>query len=462
MISYMIENNKELNDISMIVIEECSEKDLEIREQFYIDYYKPQYVGFNQFNSLTVYSDLNSVKEKYIQDEIKEVPKWIEYGYTKFNMNIVYINHLYTFNLQKSYTSKNEFIKSLKIFIETYVINIDVYISHVNLLEEFQQCKSRLNYLEDKQKRVIEKSYSKFYNWAKKNIIEFEKNEKTRIRRESIFINMLENSSSLYGENSLEHDFSNTFSVVVAELEEIKMSKKNYQKEIKQKKDLLSQYFCKVFNFDRFKSKKLNGSFPLKSFNEKELSKVEDNKTIKVFILMGNNGRNMHAEPFILKVEISFFDNVMKSNVINKYYIKNQGTIPLKDGAHYLEKGFHPIDLSSGVNTISEYYGRTPFNVIPNNFGNYISINVEKKYGINDFLLKGVELKHFGVVLDELEKRMDENSVVEVEISEGNKAYKRAVQTVFSHDNDLYYKYISNGTYNSLRNKTPRNKKIKL
>ena len=93
---YMIDHNCDLSQYHFIVLEECSEKDLDSAEQYYIKKFKSEYFGFNQLNLKTMFpthihynssNDLNLYRT-YVEAfkvNCNEIIKYINFGYTRFN-----------------------------------------------------------------------------------------------------------------------------------------------------------------------------------------------------------------------------------------------------------------------------------------------------------------------------------------------------------------------------------------
>lgn len=181
--------------------------------------------------------------------------------------------------------------------------------------------------------------------------------------------------------------------------------------------------------------------FPLKDMYKQHIfieeSKYKKYKDIcKVNIVISNNG--IKKEPHIIKIDymITKDDNIIENKDI---FIKNYSTeFWENEYTYYVEKdnenrlGLTRIQFNIvsmiGCGYRNKYYkARDP----------HISINTEFKTGINDYTLKGRKLVTLENVMDEIEKIINESTVIISTVSETTRCLKESLYKINNKEQKL-------------------------
>lgn len=104
---YMVEHQCSLQDLKMVILEECDKDSLSEREQVYLSKYLPAFFGFNQINSISEFWTSKTEPQKYaaLQKADGELfNTFIDFGFSKFNYLHAFSGSPY--NVYRNYLDK--------------------------------------------------------------------------------------------------------------------------------------------------------------------------------------------------------------------------------------------------------------------------------------------------------------------------------------------------------------------
>ncbi|MDT2835074.1 GIY-YIG nuclease family protein [Vagococcus carniphilus] len=456
---FMIDNQKTLDDIKMIILEECDEESINERELFFINQFKAPYVGFNQFNSRTLYFELKEDGNKFIEQEMLEIPKWLDYGYTKFNANIIYSAYFerLLFSIKEN-SPMTALDNNLYTFIEKYVVSAEDMRDSNKKYEIVRSLHGDIYHLENQLEINLKGLYSNFYQMIKNTLSGINKEYKARIDREKLLVGLLEGTLIETLPDDIQYKFMDDNKEIIDTYLENQKKKKQCENEFLEEREV---YFKTVeYIYKYVLPKRDYDSFPLKSITEKNLDyPISSNKNLlKVSMLIGNNGLRVNSYPFIVKMGIKYYE--LNKEVEKIWYVEGDTTLRIKEGLDYTEK--------DRTRHITEIAFKTPdlMNIIPKDYENYISINVEQKYGINDHVIKEQKLTSFDKIFEELNCLFDESEGMIVRVSEGPKSYKTAINSVVNDpwcvDHETNCKVGYHPLFRCLQAKTPKNRQFTI
>lgn len=87
-LKYLLDHDRTLDDVKMVVLEECYSEYLDEREQYYLSLYLPAFFGFNQIATITeqfAYRNDAQKRKIIIKRDYQYFQLYMEYGYSTFN-----------------------------------------------------------------------------------------------------------------------------------------------------------------------------------------------------------------------------------------------------------------------------------------------------------------------------------------------------------------------------------------
>ncbi|WP_459481925.1 hypothetical protein [Clostridium saccharoperbutylacetonicum] len=430
---YMLEHDCSLKDFHMIILEKV-EENLEEKEQEYFNIYKPAFFGFNQLNTrieIMKYYSTNKrtfTEHEYIvfcnvvEEDIKNLAKYKNYGYTMFNFRKAFIDNLPYADEKNIDGFKNirMLIGDINIKLKTLredILNFEDMISEQRekeleiKLDELRSRKDELkNEKDDLMENIIEPKISDIFKEYKirseiayQNFIDsiLSNNEEARNK----FIKYIE-------KRKLEIDFYNMFNIEINEMNCINDELSKYKiligDIVSEKKELCNKKIYHIVPSKEYKSFPLKDMYYEHDFKDKPRLK---NNTCEINIAISSDIRN--KQPEIIKMDYRIIN---EEKIIEKkdIFIKNYLTCFWETDRYYFEKDYENPWI----------FRREPFKLGLWDCNNqdwlttYISIGAEFKTGINEHTIKGRTLVDLKEVMKEIEKHTNENTLFIPTISE--------------------------------------------
>lgn len=470
---YMIEHNLKLSQWHMIILEECDLNVLDEREQFYFDYLKPAFFGFNQLNThIELFKALHEFGISNIPDDkirqllsiinkdINDIEKFYKYGFTEFN-------YLYSFakgginfsstdlNIKEEVSIINNQIKQLNEKLKyqgEYTTNEyeSLKNEHIILSQELEQSKENIRSSIQKFLKTNKIQASNIQTWLEDIVFYKSQTSKKlldkyiskRLYKDKIY-QLLENLISSY--TPLIDKHSAQFDLYWEEKTKI----------LKIRKENKDETLTLIFPNSYYSPFHLKDNYKLCKFD-----KFKDiNNYCLINLYVSNNGRN--KIPDLIKVDY-FIDN--NGNVVESYnnFIKSETAKLIQDNkVEYLEKDF----------VFPNLFRNKCYNIIPLNkksdmiIDSQISILSEYKTGINDFTIQSNDLVYFYSVLRNIYKYVNEDTRYKVFVSEYNSTLDWALSRLGSkyYNDEFIQKLIKKklfGLYDIKKEKPIKEKKV--
>lgn len=447
---YMVEHNCTLKDFHMIILDE-TEENLDELEKKYINEYLAPFFGFNQINTIFEYNKLKSLDSNiisedfwinyfnYVLDDVENIDKYYDYGYTKFNYlyaipNEFSFNQLGKFNIG-NYDSVTNVIKKINNKIDVlkskYPKNNNENIIE-NLKLQKEVIKPEENMLSNEITKIFVENINKPLNnlvndklitkLNKKKITECIKNydneEKTTIsfiKEELSFLELpkyvdILSAVSLYKRK---------------ELDRLKLSKENHEISLKNQ--------CIEENINEINNGRLKYIFPVIKYDLFPLKDLWVNKqyTIKikddemyVYFTMSNSGRKSISE--VIKIDL--IANVNGKCVCQEFWINNSGVEVLNgnllykeynSSSSFIKEPFTPRVAEMIV--LDDHFKKIGMDYYFKYTGKYISPLSEIKNGINEYTFKNKKLYDIKDVFDIIDNYFIPSMKVTIASSESNK-----------------------------------------
>lgn len=444
---YMVEHNLKLSQWHMILLEECDLNMLDEREQFYFDYLKPAFFGFNQLNThietlkaLHEFGLSNIPDDKIrlllaiINKDINDIQTFYKYGFTEFN-------YLYSF------TKCGVNFSSIDLNIKEEVLNINNQIKQLNEKLNYQGEYTTNVYESLKNEHIIlSQELEQSKDNIRSSIQEFLKTNKIQasniqIWLEDIVFNKSQTSKNLLDKYILKRLYKNKIyqllKTLISSYTPI-LDKYNAQFDIyweektnilKIRKENKDEILTLIFPNSYYTPFHLQDNYKLCKFD-----KFKDiNNYCLINLHVSNNGRN--KTPDLIKIDY-FIDN--NGNIIESYnnFIKSEITKLIKDNKlEYIEKDFvFPNLFSKKCYDIMPLHNKSDMII-----DSQISILAEYKTGINDFTIQSNDLVSFDSVLQNIYKYVNGDTRYKVFVSEYNSTLNWALSRLGSkHYNDEF------------------------
>jgi hypothetical protein len=443
---YMLENNCTLQDFRMIVIEEVEEEYLDEKEQDYFKKLLPSFFGFNQLDSFLNqqkfrFSSLlmsNSELEDFLsilQDDIKGIYSYYEYGFTRFNFehsipkDISYLleekgqldtDIMLKFNEAKlslnglfkqyipDYEELQRLIEQKNKYYEVYKIASDNCKEALDLLKrEISRKFEELNiYNEVEIRNFIHSIVYKNNPDYKKLFNKYLKSQKCKLNFYKIFDEQIKDLNKKLEEKSANHiPYSEVMDLYVKREDVIRPER--------------YKLIFPSFQFDSYSLKDRNNNL---SININEDNDVLNTCHIQIYI--SNNALNksleISKEPFIIRFDYCYIDNEENKTEINSF-IDNETTRNCQSGIVFFEKDFYDMwaikkekfKISSQINNETD--------------NSFISVLAEYKHGINDYTLKDKNLIKLSDVLEGVKQLIDDETRFNIEVSESANCLRRCL-----------------------------------
>jgi hypothetical protein len=464
---FMVDNNCSLQNYHIVILEETDEEHLEKKEQEYFQRLLPSFFGFNQINSLLRQINVNlavpllssSEIDSYLdvlQEDIKGINSYYEYGYTKFNFehslpkNISYLlknNDSLDNQLLSKYKKVQLMISELcKRYIPGYEeIKSEKQRLHENknkLYEAYKVAENEYHYKMDLLERDLRKQFKELGFRSEKVIANFKdsiiyKDDLKYSKQFNKYLNSKKCDINFY------EVFNKQIKLLYRKIQKSDDKFNLYQDALdligEQSKARKHKRYKMIFPSDRFDSFCLGDRIvntSLKTSDEFDLP-----NTFHIEIFISNNAINrsfdINKEPFIIRLDYCYIGkNGDKTERI--YYIDNETTKNCKAGLEYIEKDYYNIftirqerfNISSIIN-----------NQIDNSF---ISVLAEYKHGINDYSIKDKRLIKLSTVLDEILRLVDDSTRYNIRVSESNKCLERCMRNESLQNNWFVEKLLTN------------------
>lgn len=441
---YMIDHECSLKDFHMIILENVNELDkLDQKEQEYFKLYHPAFFGFNQMNTRLAVDKLGrgynpeapyneddySALCDIVSDDISNIYKYKEYGFTLFNFKWAFIPKLPCIdgkNIESIRTKIDDINERINRLREDLMSPEEkIREARVNkLLIKLKELRSEEVVIARKERElkdslITPKAQKLFkHNNIKSNIAyqDFLKslicnNEKAKKR----FLKYLD-------KRKIDRDFYREFQQEIEEKGRIDFElgkNKVTAGELSEELDELSQK--RVYEAIKIiKPDKKYEKFPLKDMYNDYVFKYDQNYSnnfCEINIAISNNGRN--KQPEIIKIDFRIINNneiIERKNI----FISNSTTESCYEKNHYYEKDY--LD-NIGLGSV-----RFKIDLIDKEAGDWsnvcISINAETRTGINDYTIKDKELYNLIEVINEIELNTDHYTLFIPVISESANCLK--------------------------------------
>ena len=411
---YMIDHQCTLTDFKMKVVEFCSLEELESKELYYINYFKSQFVGFNQLNSRTLLNAIQpsicnpkenrDIINKYFQEYFWELDTISYYlqentGYTSFNYNYTFLTILPIIkkifeNMDESYSDYRE----------------------NNLEKRYSIRPSQEIILQLKEKLTTYRQLSRGHSYALEGIKE---NIKKIIRKSSSKRLKSEVLSQAYQDyittgqvSNIPHinleELKNNSNLFLKEHSKVKKEKQEYDK-------LISEQISQIVTL---KKPLLELILPHKNFHPFELghreiryyaAPIPIENTVYIDFISNTYGKSKSSFfsdlAYVVSVRVT---QTNKNDIIDtvEYIIKNVLTDEIQSGFTYVEKDI----------MIAPLFRKIPFQPIlayPNGHlsTTMITLSVEKNTGLNDSVIQNATL----IPLEEIIAKLESSTNVDTQ-----------------------------------------------
>lgn len=438
---YMVENKLSLSNFKMVILETCEPALLAQRETYFIDKFYASYFGFNQLNSLiygnNFFRDLNPQPEMLdhlidlLNQEIRLIPKYLDYGYTHFNLN-------YSFrpSLPESFGNKlmrinsvHEINKTLNDFNKQYK-DIWKNVEYQRLMAEYEP------YVQDNDN--LQSKYRINLKILSEEIASFMESSKIAVRLNlySCFstlalggvINELPIALQKTWKKQYQDEFNDYRKLV--DINEViqPMRSKILELKLSYSKNLYSEITPRV-EYPPFALKD-----NVKMFDDSKPITMKRGEVV-INMIISSNGRRFNGQqnPYLVKMELFYYEGVdaLKQK---QWYVKNECTINTKEGLIYSEEGH--IKANPQIKPFSPY----AFTKDMKDYESFISLRTEAKTGINDYTIQSNTLVPFKEILSEIAPLIDAETTIFIKTSEGPTPYARALlnENEGLEDNDLF------------------------
>lgn len=438
---YMIEHNCSLKDFHMIILENVEKDDLDKKEQEYFKIYKPSFFGFNQLNTrLEIMKYYSTYKRTFteheyrtfcniVEEDIKNLYKYKDYGYTMFNFKKAFIDNLPYADEKniEGFENVSTIIDDVNIKLKKLkesILNSDDLISE----RREKELEIELEELRSKKDEVNDKKYNLMENIIEPKLSNIFKDYKIRseIAHQNFRDSILQNNKNArekfikyIEKRQLEIDFYIMFNIEINKMNCVNDELNKYEILIEEVLTAIRELSNKKI-YDILPSKEYE-SFPLKDMyyqhDFKDKPKLKTN-TCEINIVISSDIRN--KQPEIVKIDYRII-NKEKITEKKDIFIKNYLTAFWKSADRcYIEK-----DYMNPWKFIKEPFKLGLWECNAQDWlTTYISIGAEYKTGINEYSIKGRTLVNLKEVMMEIEKHIDENTLFIPTISESTTCLK--------------------------------------
>lgn len=424
---YMVDHECSLKDFHMIILENVDDLDkLDQKEQEYFKLYQPAFFGFNQMNTRLEINRLGwgynpeapyteddySTLFDVVSEDIANIYKYKEYGFTLFNFKWAFIS--------KIPCTDNKNLEGIR-------TKIDEINNQINKLsEDLLSTEERIR--EDGKNEILikltelrkeEGIINRKNRELKENVITpralklfTDNNIKSNIAYQDFLDSLLNDDGKAknrflkyLNKRKIDRDFYVEFQQEIEEKRHIDLELGKIKVAEIELRDELLELAC-IRDLDILKLIKPDKEYeklPLKDMYYDYVFQYEpnfSNNFCELNIAISNNGRN--KQPAILKIDYRIINNnkiIERKNI----FIGNSTTESCYEKNHYYE-----IDYLDNIGL-----GRVPFKIglIDKEVGDwsdvYISTDAEVKTGINDYTIKGKKLYSLIEVINEIELNTD-------------------------------------------------------
>lgn len=426
---YMIEHNCTLKDFHMVLLEEVENDKLDKREQEYFRNFYPEYFGFNQINSTSLFKKKMTIKEylNLVYEDSINIKKFWNYGFTKENYLIGFYKEplseetlglIRVYN--SGYTSENYLTRKpliLDLAENKELLNkININIKELaaenstNKYKKYEQLIPKLESMKQNLKINIKEAEEKIKKSSKRKIEKYfeENNLSINLKYNDVIDSILYDSKSSYESFSkyLKRKKVNE-NIIDTINQKMKNIKKNLEIDIK-KLNKVRYLLNKIYNIEIYNNiktllpKEKYGSYPLKDKFENNLFSItkNDNDNIcYINIEFTNSGRTKGfiTEPLKVDYYIKVNNNIFEEKDI--FLHTKLDNFFEQDINRYMEKDY--ADIYKIYKERFKIYLATKNNK-DRIIDDYISTNIEVSTGINEYTLINKEKTTLNVILKKI------------------------------------------------------------
>ena len=441
---YMVDHECSLKDFHMIILENVDDLDkLDQKEQEYFKLYHPAFFGFNQMNTRLEINRLGwgyNPEAPYTEDDystlcdivsedISNIYKYKEYGFTLFNFKWAFISKIPCIdgkNIEGIRTKIDEINDRISRLSE-YLMSSEEKIREARkneLLIKLKVLRGEEGLIARKERELKESVITpKALSLFKDN------NIKSNIAYQDFLESLLCNDGKAKNrflkyleKRKIDKDFYGDFQQDIEEKRNIDFELGKIKGSVGELREVLLE-LAHIRDFETLKMikpVKEYEKFPLKDMYNDYVFQYDQNYSnnfCEMNIAISNNGSNKHPE--IIKVDYRIINNkkiIERKNI----FISNSTTESCYEKNHYYEVDY--LDKFGVGGT------RFKIDLIDKEVGDWsdvcISINAEIKTGINDYSIKGRELNNLSEVFNEIELNTDNYTLFVPVISESKNCLK--------------------------------------
>ncbi|MFY9715193.1 MAG: hypothetical protein WAJ84_01115, partial [Candidatus Rhabdochlamydia sp.] len=442
---FMVEQNCDITQFRMKILTECDINLLDHYEEFYLQKFLSSYFGFNQLESflknqkmIRSIRSIEAIEEvdisrflKTVEDDIKGVRQYYEYGFTKFNFEHAMSDNISY--LSKEVTNDNIRTEVARVQKELVELHESRKPGYPKILKLRKQVNSSLE-----TKRIVsegEEDFTRSLTSKIKDLLSTDKLKKSDSEPLGRFF-IKHEEGKISTMSFFKHSFTRGllkehYSEDVDKLIQVKAkSKETYDayllesnKLMKHLTELRKKRYKLIFPLRSY------DIFPLKSLPIEHSSNILPRTQIHIHFDLTNNGQMRSVIPKYTDVIRVVISNVPEQKQ-SIYYIENETMQKILEGISYIEKDFNNMmafikqrfSLSSRTN---EYDGPTQY--IEDYDNSFISVSSEYKHVVNDYVLKNKNLIKLSDVFDDVYSSLSDKTVVNYSCSESKKCLNKAL-----------------------------------
>lgn len=395
---YMVDHECTLGDFHMIILEEDVDE-LEELEQHYFEEYLPAFFGFNQMNTSSESRKGISDEEgyAYMLSDGEKLKKYIDYGYSLFN----YL-HTYPKKKNENYPHElNSVIEELWVYYDRKEAEV-IQEEYNDTVLKYNERLERKREVEKKIKNLISNDLDGYFLSNSLKSKEKYKKILDELCEEIPDLKEIENYVKRYSKD----EGKGLYDILEKNAEQLAL----YRSELKETADIheesAQKYFLHRYSVQRrkfemiFPNKKYT-DYPLKSnYVPFEFPDAKGQNICQVYIEYTSERFNLEWDiyPEIMCIMIRYID--AQEKVVEKHYWVQNGleNVVANENIYYIENR----------NRMSFY--NKPFNPILINHDCMISLNMEYKTGINEYVLSQVATTPLLEIFSSIEEFIDEDT----------------------------------------------------
>lgn len=444
---YMVERYLSLKDFHMIVLETCEPEKLDERELHYIDRFYAAYFGFNQLNSRTYIPTSGLISEptaenvgrlmELLEQEMVNLPKFLEYGFTHFNLN-----HAFPTLLPEKYAevlpAPNDLLKfnrQLELFNQTHQ-DIWQNLDYIKLMEERSACKREIEALTAQmdliQQPLINKNDSRDVYSAK------EADSITRRDWKDHYNSLIQRNKRNIISFSIKKKWAELFNKDLKQYRLLQVEKESW----KEKEQVIHKKMSALLH--TYKKKRYHEIIPNIEYSPFALQDrlvVGEYKNVEtkanhlyIDLVFSSPGRRFEKEqvPYLISVGMRCYNERLEEEEY-RWYVKNECTELTKKGLVYGEEDYLKMFVFSKEKFKPYAYTRDNEPYLSS-----ISVGSEIKSGINDYTIQSHVLTPLSKILENVEEYIDDDTTIAIFTSEGPQTYERALLSESVVDSNLF------------------------